>query len=58
MLRAKVEEVELLPMLIEYAGEKKLQVIQLKLNSKTPIQMHPDATDIRIAFRVAGEGKV
>ncbi|WHY33822.1 glycosyltransferase [Cytobacillus firmus] len=55
-IKAKIDGVELIPMIILYSGESKLQVIQLKLNSKTSIQMHPDTTDIRVAFRIAGKG--
>lgn len=55
-IKLNVDGIELLPMLIQYSGNEKLQVLQLKANMKTIVKMHPKATAIRIAFRLAGRG--
>jgi spore maturation protein CgeB len=58
-LRAIVPEgVQFIPMVVEYAGEKKLEVYQLRLNTENTLRFHPDTTDIRIAFRIGGAGTV
>ncbi|PFO80419.1 MULTISPECIES: CgeB family protein [Bacillus cereus group] len=57
-VRADVEEgLELLPMFIGYSGDKKVQVLQLKLNMQTIVRPHPDVKEFRIAFRISGLGK-
>lgn len=55
-IKLNIDGIELLPMLIQYSGDEKLQVLQLKANMKTIVKMHPNATAIRIAFRLAGRG--
>ncbi|MFB3164819.1 glycosyltransferase [Neobacillus sp. 179-J 1A1 HS] len=58
-LRVLVPEgVQFIPMVVEYAGEKKLEVYQLRLNTENTLRFHPDTTDIRIAFRIGGAGIV
>ncbi|PFA18408.1 glycosyltransferase [Bacillus cereus] len=55
---ADVEEgLEVLPMFVGYSNDKKIQVLQLKLNTPTVIRPHPDVKEFRIAFRVSGLGK-
>jgi spore maturation protein CgeB len=52
------EELEIIPMLIGYAGKTKVQVTQLKLNSLNVIKFDSDVTDFRIAIRIAGTGQL
>lgn len=51
------EDVAVIPMFIGYSDEEKLQVLQLKFNSMTKVQIHPDITQFRIALRVSGKGE-
>jgi len=52
------EGVQLLPVVVEYAGDNKGEVYQLKLNSESALRFQPETTDIRIAFRVNGTGTI
>ncbi|MGG0237409.1 CgeB family protein [Bacillus rhizoplanae] len=57
-VRADVEEgLEVLPMFIGYSDDKKVQVLQLKLNMPTIVRPHPEVKEFRIAFRIVGLGK-
>src|SRR5690606_10969548 len=50
------EGMEFIPMVVCYAGDKKVQVLNLKVNTPTIIKPAPEVTDFRIAIRTAGIG--
>ncbi|GHH97441.1 CgeB family protein [Neobacillus kokaensis] len=52
------EDVQLIPMVVEYVGEVKGEIYQLRLNTENTFRFHPETTDIRLAFRISGAGKV
>lgn len=56
-VKGKVEEgVTVIPMFIGYSDNEKVQVLQLKFNSLTRIQPHPDVKQFRVALRISGKG--
>lgn len=51
------EGMELLPMVVGYSNDQKVQVLQLKLNQPTTVRFQPDVKQIRIAMRIGGAGR-
>jgi spore maturation protein CgeB len=57
-VKAEMEDgVQVLPMLISYAGKKKEEVLQLRMNARTIVTPQPGVTQFRLALRISGKGK-
>ncbi|EKN66473.1 hypothetical protein BABA_15227 [Neobacillus bataviensis LMG 21833] len=52
------EDVQFIPMVVEYMGELKGEVYQFRLNTENTFRFHPETTDIRLALRIGGTGKI
>jgi spore maturation protein CgeB len=52
------EDVQFIPMVVEYIGEQKGEVYQFRINTENTFRFHPETTDLRLAFRISGTGKV